>query len=105
MCIAAQSKEFIEKYLKAKCDLGFEKLKLLKILFFGPAGAGKTTLLSVLLQQHLKSLRESTGILDQKLVQFKVAVQTDTTKSVSRWKVVSIDEEILRLRYAIEKKY
>ena len=102
MYIETLSKEFIEKYLKAKHDLGSEKLRLLKILFFGPAGAGKTTLFSVLLQQDLKSLRQSTGVLDRKLVQFKVAVQRDTTKSISQWKVISIDEEILRLRYAIE---
>ena len=77
---------------------------MLKILFFGPSGAGKSTLLSVLLQQDIKSLRESTGILDRKLVQFKVAVQRDTSKSISQWKIVNIDEEILRLRRAIEEK-
>ena len=60
----------MQKYLKAKHDLGSEELKLLKILFFGPPGAGKTTLLSVLLGQDIQSLRESTGVLDRKLVQF-----------------------------------
>ena len=93
----------MEKYLKAKHDLGSEKLNLLKIIFFGPSAAGKSTLLSVLLQKDIKSLRESTGILDRKLVQFKVAVQMDTSKSISQWKIVNIEEEILRLRHAIEK--
>ena len=93
----------MEKYLKAKHDLGSEKLNLFSILFFGPSGAGKSTLLGVLLQQDIKSVRESTGILDRKLVQFKVAVQKDTEQSISQWKMVSIDEEIIRLKHAIEK--
>ena len=99
----AISEKFMEKYLKAKHDLGSEKLNLLSILFFGPSGAGKSTLLDVLLQKNIKSLRESTGILDKKLVQFKVAIQKDTVQSTSHWKIVSIDEEILRLKHAIEK--
>ena len=97
------SKEFMQKYLKAKRNLGSEKLKLLKILFFGPPGVGKSTLLSVLLCQDIRSLRESTGVLDRKLVQFKVAVQRDDAKAVSNWKVVNINEEILRLRHTIEE--
>ena len=97
------SKEFMQKYLKAKCDLGSEELKLLKILFFGPPGVGKSTLLSVLLHQDIQSLRESTGVLDKKLVQYKVAVQRDDAKAVSKWKIVNIDEEILRLRHTIEE--
>ena len=101
----AASEKFMEKYLKAKDDLGSERLNLFSILFFGPFGAGKSTLLDVLLQKNIKSLRESTGILDKKLVQFKVAVtvQKDTVQSISHWKIVSIDEEILRLKHAIEK--
>ena len=93
----------MEKYLKAKNDLGSAKVKLLKILLFGPAAAGKTTLFSVLLNQNIEPLRESTGILNQKLVQFKVAVQMSATRSVSEWKIVSLDEEISRLRNIIEK--
>lgn len=84
----------MEKYLKAKNDLGSAKVKLLKILLFGPAAAGKTTLFSVLLHQNIEPRRESTGILNQKLVQFKVAVQMSATRSVSEWKIVSLDEEI-----------
>ena len=98
-----KSESFLQKYLKAKHDLGSEELKLLKILFFGPPGAGKTTLLSVLLGQDIKSLRESTGVLDRKLVQFKVAVQRNIEKDASQWKIVSINEEISRLRRTIEK--
>ena len=103
MSTGLTSEKFIEKYLKAKHDLGSAKVKLLKVLLFGPAGAGKTTLFSVLLQQDIESLRESTGILDQKFVQFKVAVERGTTRSVSQWKIVSTNEEILRLRNIIEK--
>ena len=101
---ASRIKNFLEKYLKAKHDLGSEELKLLKILFFGPPGAGKTTLLSVLLDQTIQSYRESTGVLDRKLVQFKVAVQRDVEKAISQWKIVKIEEEILRLRHIIEEK-
>ena len=95
---------FMEKYLKAKHALGSEKLKLLKILFFGPAGAGKTTLLDVLLQDGIRSLRESTGVLDLKLVEFKVAIEADAAKSMSQWRIVTLQQEILRLRHAIEKR-
>ena len=94
----------MQKYLKAKHDLGSEELKLLKILFFGPPGAGKSTLLSVLLDQDIQLYRESTGVLDRKLVQFKVAVQRNVEKALSQWKIVSISEEILRLRCTIEEK-
>ena len=93
----------MQKYLKAKHDLGSEELKLLKILFFGSPGAGKSTLLSVLLDQPIQSYRESTGVLDRKLVQFKVAVQSNDEEVVSKWKIVSINEEILRLRHTIEE--
>ena len=102
--IETTSEKFMEIYLKAKHELGSEKLNLLKILFFGPSGAGKSTLLSVLLQKDITSLRESTGMLDQKIIQFKVAVQMDTSKSISQWKIVKVDEEILRLHHVIEKK-
>ena len=64
---------------------------------------GKTTLLSVLLNLDIKVLRESTGVLDRKLVQFKISVQKQTEKSISYWKKIEIDEEILRLRKTIEK--
>ena len=90
----------MQKYLKAKSDLGTEELKLLKVLFFGPPGAGKSTLLSVLLNQDIRALRESTGMLDQTLVQFKVAVQKDAKSSI--WKTIDINEEILRLRHTID---
>ena len=90
--------------MRAKHDLGSEELKMLKILFFGPPGAGKTTLLSVLLDQTIQSYRESTGVLDRKVVQFKVAVQRDIEKAISQWKIVKIEEEILRLRRTIEEK-
>ena len=77
---------------------------MLKILFFGPPGAGKTTLLSVLLDLEVQAYRESTGVLDRKLVQFKVAVQRNIEKAISQWKKVEINEEILRLRHIIVKK-
>ena len=100
--IEPTSESFLEKYLRAKRDLGSEELKLLKILFFGPPGAGKTTLLSVLLDLEIQSYRESTGVLDRKLVQFKVAVHVENAKSL--WKIVKIEEEISRLRHIIEEK-
>ena len=101
--VEPKSESFLRKYLKAKHDLGSEELKLLKILFFGPPGAGKTTLLSVLLGKDIQSPRESTGVLDRKLVQFKVAVQKNVEREISQWKIVSINDEISRLRRTIEK--
>ena len=98
------AEDFMQKYLKAKHDLGSVELKLLNILVFGPPGVGKSTLLSVLLCQNIQLLRESTGLLDRKLVQLKVAVQRDVAKCTSQWKVVNIDEEILRLRHTIQAK-
>ena len=100
--IEPTSERFMEKYLRAKHDHGSEELKLLKVLFFGPPGAGKTTLLSVLLDLPIQSYRESTGVLDRKLVQFKVAVHVDNAES--HWKIVTIEEEISRLRHIIEEK-
>ena len=76
---------------------------MLKVLFFGPPGAGKSTLLSVLLDQDIQSYRKGTGVLDRKLVQFKVAVQMNVDKAISQWKIVKIDEEISRLHHTIEE--
>ena len=99
-----KTETFLQKFCKAKRDLGTEELKLLKILFFGPPGAGKSTLLSVLLDQNIQFHRESTGVLNRKLVQFKVAVEKEYEKAVSQWKIVDINEEILRLRKTIDEK-
>ena len=91
-------------YLQAKDNLGSERLKLLKVLIFGPPGAGKSTLLKVLLKDTNTNLpRESTGLFKQKLVQFKIAVEKNTG-SKSLWKVLSINDEISRLQQIIEKK-
>ena len=93
---------FMEKYLKAKRELGSEDLKILSVLFFGPPGAGKTTLLDVLLQKDIGSRRNSTGVLDRKLLQFKIAVNKE--KKVSKWVEIKISDEISRLHHTIDKK-
>ena len=100
-----QAKQFMRTYLQAKGNLGSERLKLLKVLIFGPPGAGKSTLLKVLLEDTNANLpRESTGLFKQKLVQFKIAVEKIDTKSKSQWKVLSINDEIRRLQQIIERK-
>ena len=102
--IDKRAKQFMKTYLQAKDDLGSERLKLLKVLIFGPPGAGKSTLLKVLLEDTDVNLpRESTGLFKQKLVQFKIAVERCGTESKSQWKVLSINDEIRRLQQIIER--
>ena len=104
---------FEELYLRAIKDLGSEELQLCKVMFFGPPGVGKSSLFNVLLkppemeQNHemkQKQERNSTGIFDLKLVQFKVMVIKDDEKSKSFWNTITLDDEIKRLRYKIEAK-
>ena len=98
---------FEELYLKAIKDLGSEELQLCKVVFFGPPGVGKSSLVNVLIQtSKMKQCqgRNSTGLFDLKLVQFKVMVIKNDEKSKSLWNTVTLDNEIERLRCKIEAK-
>ena len=103
----ATLENFEELYLRAIKDLGLEELQLCKVVFFGPPGVGKSSLVKVLIDNSKikqKQERNSTGMFDLKLIQFKVMVIKDDKKSESFWNTVTLDDEIERLRYKIEGK-
>ena len=95
--------KFKELYSQAVNNLGSEELRLCKVIFFGPPGVGKSSLCRVLIK-HPESKRDSTGVFDLKLVQFKVEVTKDDTEQRSIWNVVTLKAEIERLRRVIEGK-
>ena len=98
---------FEELYLRAIKNLGSEELQLCKVVFFGPPGVGKSSLVNVLMEtpeMKLNQERNSTGLFDLKLVQFKVMVIKDDEKSESFWNTVTLNNEIERLRCKIEAK-
>ena len=97
-------KEVFKKlYHQAKHDLGTEELQLYKLVIFGPPGVGKSSLFQVLLGKDPDPVRSSTGVLYRKLVQVKVAITTLASQSKSLWHLVSIEDEILRLRFTIKR--
>ena len=73
------------------------------MIIFGPPGVGKSSLFQVLLGNNPDPVRSSTGVLYRKLVQAKVAITTLAGKSWSSWHLVSIEDEILRLRSTIKR--
>ena len=91
---------FFKKYQIIKQRLGSEKLRLHKIIIFGPSRAGKSTLLKVLLHklEGLNEYQQSTMVLD------RVEIKSDIKSSKSLWKVLNINDEIDRLRQIIETK-
>lgn len=92
-------------YYQAKHDLGSEKLQLHKLLIFGPPGAGKSSLLNVLLGDEPDTERNSTGVLNRKLVQYKVAITASPKRGLKPpWLIVKIEDEVQRLRSKIKKK-
>ena len=96
-------KVFKKLYHQAKHDLGTEELQLYKLVIFGPPGVGKSSLFQVLLGKSPDPVRSSTGVLYRKLVQVKVAITTLAGQSKSLWHLVSIEDEILRLRSTIKR--
>ena len=97
-------KEMFKKlYYQAKHDLGTEELQLYKLVIFGPPGVGKSSLFQVLLGNDPDPVRSSTGVLYRKLVQVKVAITTLAGQSKSSWHLLSIENEILRLRSTIKR--
>ena len=94
---------FKRLYYQAKHNLGTEELQLYKLIIFGPPGVGKSSLFEVLLGNNPDPVRNSTGVLYRKLVQVKVAITTLAGQSESSWHLVSIEDEILRLRSTIKR--
>ena len=72
------------------------------MIIFGPPGVGKSSLFQVLLGNNPNPVCSSTGVLCRKLVQAKVAITALAGKSKSSWHLVSIEDEILRLRSTIK---
>ena len=66
---------------------------------------GKSSLFDVLLGKNPSTVRNSTGAFDRKLVQAKVAITALTDQSKSSWHLISIKEEISRLRCIIERVF
>ena len=95
--------DFEALYSQAINDLGSEELKLYKVVFFGPPGVGKSSLCRVLIELP-EYERDSTGVFDLKLVQFKVEITKDDSEERSVWNIITLKEEIDRLRCVIEKK-
>ena len=94
---------FKELYSQAINNLGSEELQLCKVVFFGPPGVGKSSLCRLLIKLP-KTERDSTGIFDLKLVQFKVEVSKDEKECKSVWNIVTLNEEIKRLQDNIKRK-
>ena len=101
---------FKELYSQAINDLGSEELQLCKVVFFGPPGVGKSLLCRRLIkhpesESNLpESERDSTPVLKLKLIQFKVEVTKDEKECKSVWNIVTLEEEIKRLRDNIKRK-
>ena len=102
-CKVSDEEMFKRLYYQAKHDLGTEELQLYKLIIFGPPGVGKSSLFQVLLGNNPDPVRCSTGVLYRKLVQAKVAITTLAGQSKSSWNLVSIKDEILRLRFTIKR--
>ena len=94
---------FERLYYQAKHRLGTEELQLYKLVIFGPPGVGKSSLFKVLLGKDPDQVRNSTGVLDKTLVQVKVAITRLADQSKSSWHLISIEDEIARLRSTIKK--
>ena len=103
MCILI-GKKIEELYYQAKHVLGTEKLQLLKLLIFGPPGAGKSSLLKVLLGGDPDPVRNSTGVCDRKLLQYRIAVAMSGYESKSTWVKIEFEDEIRRLKQRIEER-
>lgn len=78
-------------------------MQLYKLIIFRPPGVGKSSLFNVLLGKNPNTVRNSTGAFNRTLVQAKVAVTTLTDQSKSSWHLISIEDEILRLRSIIKR--
>ena len=103
-----QFKEYLE-YVKRNNKT--EELRLFKLIIFGPPRVGKSTLFKVLVAEELEQNSNSTGIFHRQL--FKVAItqrniqkstQIDTSEYHSEWDIISIQNEISRLKLVLEEE-
>ena len=85
-----------------KRENDIEKLRLYKIVIFGPSRAGKSSLFQVLLGNSPRSTSESTGVYHYKM--FRVAVITEGSNSTPQWYEVKLEKEISRLGSILEEK-
>jgi len=91
---------------EAKRKYSKEKLRLFKLIIFGPPRAGKSTLFKVLKDvkdEDLKKVSNSTGVCHRQL--FKVTITQQDAKCQSKWREISIHEEISRLRSVLKEKF
>ena len=98
MYVVDQRRKHLNKALK---DNKKEELCLYKLVIFGPSRVGKTSLFQVLLNKTPSKCSESTGVY--KFQMFKVAVTKTATDSKFSWRKVKIEDEILWLRYLLDK--
>ena len=79
-----------------------EELRLFKLIIFGPPRVGKSSLFRVLVDKESKQVSQSTGIFYRQL--FKVAIAQDGTECISKWDIIDIQNEILRLHAVLDEK-
>ena len=96
--IAQKRRNYMEKI---KINNEKEKLRLYKIVIFGPSRAGKSSLFQVLLGKSPKDDSESTGVYKYQM--FKVAVTLAGSNLAPKWYEIELQDEILRLRSILDK--
>ena len=77
-------------------------LRLFKLIIFGPPRVGKSSLFQVLVDEEPKQVSHSTGVFNRQL--FKVAVTQDGPECSSKWDIIYIQNEIVRLQAVLEEK-
>ena len=97
--IAQKRRNYMEKI---KINNEKEKLRLYKIVIFGPSRAGKSSLFQVLLGKSPKDDSESTGVCKYQM--FKVAVTLAGSNLAPQWNEIELQDEILQLGSILDKK-
>ena len=77
-------------------------MRLFKLIIFGPPRVGKSSLFQVLVDKEPKQVSQSTGIFNRQL--FKVAITQHGTECISKWDIISIQNEISRLQAVLDEK-
>ena len=97
--LSERFKEYLEQ---AKINNETEELRLFKLIIFGPPRVGKSSLFQVLVDKEPKKVSQSTGVFNRQL--FKVAITQDGTECISKWDIISIQNEISRLQIVLDEK-